>query len=79
MLQETVFEDAFTLLSKGNIDPRMVIHLFSDLAASSRVNESPYVLLFDGVYGLLERTGRIEDMGKLIFTCYCMQVMLIEK
>ncbi|KAJ8655866.1 hypothetical protein O0I10_008530 [Lichtheimia ornata] len=62
LLQETVFEDAFTLLSKGNIDPRMVIHLFSDLAASSRVNESPYVLLFDGVYGLLERTGRIEDM-----------------
>lgn len=45
----------------------MVIHLFSDLAASSRVNESPYVLLFDGVYGLLERTGRIEDMGESIY------------
>lgn len=55
----------------------MVIHLFSDLAASSRVNESPYVLLFDGVYGLLERTGRIEDMGESIYF-YLSQSILIE-
>ncbi|KAI9323409.1 hypothetical protein BX666DRAFT_1847070, partial [Dichotomocladium elegans] len=63
-LKETVFEDAFHLLSKGNMDPRMVIHLFSDLAHSSRVSEHPCVLLFDGIYSLLEKTGRIEDMGK---------------
>ncbi|KAI8139926.1 hypothetical protein BJV82DRAFT_625529 [Fennellomyces sp. T-0311] len=62
LLQETLFEDAFALLSKGNLDPRVVIHLFGDLSQPAWVRESPRVLLFDGIRVLLEGIGKIEDV-----------------
>ncbi|KAI9264960.1 hypothetical protein BDA99DRAFT_437285 [Phascolomyces articulosus] len=61
-LQETLFEDAFALLSKGNLDPRVLIYLFGDLSQSSWVEEVPNVLLFDGIRSLLETVGKIEDV-----------------
>lgn len=62
LLKETVFDDAFTLLSKGDMDPRIVIHLFEGLAQSKWLKESPPVLLFDGVRTLIEELGSIKDV-----------------
>ncbi|KAI9491305.1 hypothetical protein BDB00DRAFT_767359 [Zychaea mexicana] len=62
LLQETLFEDAFALLSKGNLDPRVVIYLFGDLSQSSWISETPNVSLFDGIRSLLESIGNIEGV-----------------
>ncbi|KAI7847334.1 hypothetical protein BDC45DRAFT_542029 [Circinella umbellata] len=62
LLQETLFEDAFALLSKGNLDPRVVIYLFGDLSQCSWLAETPSVLLFDGIRSLLDTVGKIEDV-----------------
>ena len=44
------------------MDPRIVIHLFGDLSQCSWVDESPNVLLFDGIRSLLDKIGKIEDV-----------------
>lgn len=62
LLKETLFDDAFTLLSKGDMDPRVVIHLFEGLAQSKWLKESPPILLFDGVRTLIEEVGSIKDV-----------------
>lgn len=59
LLQETVFEDALTLLSKGNLDPRVMIAMFGQQAWLS----DPVVYLFDGVRGLVDNLGAINDIG----------------
>ncbi|CAO0793490.1 unnamed protein product [Mucor circinelloides] len=62
LLKETVFDDAFTLLSKGDMDPRVVINMFEGLAQSKWLKESPSVLLFDGVITLVEGLGTIKNI-----------------
>ncbi|KAL9546656.1 hypothetical protein MBANPS3_006557 [Mucor bainieri] len=62
LLKETVFDDAFTLLSKGDMDPRVVIHMFEGLAQAKWLKESPPVLLFDGVIALVEALGTIKHI-----------------
>ncbi|GAN02424.1 transforming growth factor-beta receptor-associated protein 1 isoform X1 [Mucor ambiguus] len=63
LLKETVFDDAFTLLSKGDMDPRVVINMFEGLAQSKWLKESPSVLLFDGVITLVEALGTIKNVA----------------
>lgn len=62
LLKETVFDDAFTLLSKGDMDPRVIIHKFEGLAQAKWLKESPPVLLFDGVIALIEELGTIKNI-----------------
>ncbi|CAO3595317.1 unnamed protein product [Absidia cylindrospora] len=63
MLKETVFEDAFTLLSKGNLDPRLVIWLFNgDLAIQNNEDSSSPMLVFDGISGLLDQVNSIDNI-----------------
>lgn len=62
LLKETLFDDAFTLLSKGDMDPRVVIHLFEGLAQPKWIKESPPILLFDGVRLLVEELGSIKNV-----------------
>jgi hypothetical protein len=62
LLKETVFDDAFTLLSKGDMDPRVIIHMFEGLAQPQWLMESPPVLLFDGVRMLVEELGTIKNI-----------------
>lgn len=62
LLKETVFDDAFTLLSKGDMDPRVIIHMFEGLAQAKWLKESPPVLLFDGVITLVEELGTIKNI-----------------
>ncbi|KAI8346357.1 hypothetical protein EDC96DRAFT_521434 [Choanephora cucurbitarum] len=62
LIKQGLFDDAFTLLSKGDADPRMVVQLFDGLAQSKWLQESPPVLLFKGVCGLLQEVGSIRDI-----------------
>jgi hypothetical protein len=62
LLKETLFDDAFTLLSKGDMDPRVVIHLFEGLAQPKWSKELPPVLLFDGLRLLLEELSSIKNI-----------------
>lgn len=62
LLKETLFEDAFNLLSRGDMDPRVVIHMFEGLAQNKWLKESPPVLLFDGVRHLVEELGTIKNV-----------------
>jgi hypothetical protein len=64
LLKSTLFDDAFTLLTKGEMDPRLVIHLFEGLAQPKWLTESPPVLLFDEMRVLVEKMGTIKDIGK---------------
>lgn len=65
LLKETVFDDAFALLSKGDMDPRVVIHLFEGLAQPKWLKEYPPVLLFDGIRVLIEELGSIKNIVNL--------------
>lgn len=62
LLKETLFDDAFTLLSKGNMDPRVVIHLFEGLSQTKWLQESPPVLLYDGIRLLVEELKSVKDV-----------------
>ncbi|KAF7725930.1 transforming growth factor, beta receptor associated protein 1 [Apophysomyces ossiformis] len=62
LLKETLFEDAFPLLGKGEMDPRLVIHLFGDLKQPKWLQEYPPVLLFEGIQRLFRQLGYIEDI-----------------
>ncbi|KAI8093371.1 uncharacterized protein BX664DRAFT_357822 [Halteromyces radiatus] len=62
MLKETVFEDAFTLMSKGNLDPRLVIQLFGERLISQSSDDSHPILLFDGIIDILENMKTIDDI-----------------
>ncbi|CEG63955.1 hypothetical protein RMATCC62417_01017 [Rhizopus microsporus] len=63
LLKETLFDDAFTLLSKGDIDPRVVIQLFDDLMLDSWLHSPPPILLFESVQRLIEDLG---DLKKIV-------------
>ncbi|RCH94337.1 hypothetical protein CU097_012873 [Rhizopus azygosporus] len=63
LLKETLFDDAFTLLSKGDIDPRVVIQLFDDLMLDSWLHSPPPILLFESVQRLIEDMG---DLKKIV-------------
>ncbi|RCH95262.1 transforming growth factor, beta receptor associated protein 1, partial [Rhizopus stolonifer] len=62
LLEQALFDDAFSLLSKGEIDPRPIVQLFDGLASSSWREEFPPVLLFDGVRTLLDTLGSVKDI-----------------
>ncbi|KAI7862980.1 hypothetical protein BDF14DRAFT_1745752 [Spinellus fusiger] len=62
LLQATVFDDAFALLSKGRMDPRVVISLFSNLIREEWLYESPRIIVFDTVKTILEQVGTIDDI-----------------
>ncbi|KAI8994624.1 hypothetical protein BDB01DRAFT_846646 [Pilobolus umbonatus] len=62
LLKETVFDDAFSLLSRGNMDPRVVIHLFEGLSQDKWLKETPPILLFDGVRSLIDKLGSIDQI-----------------
>lgn len=62
LLKETVFDDAFALLSKGDLDPRVVINMFEGLAQPKWLKESPPVLLFNGVSALLQELETIKHI-----------------
>lgn len=63
LLKETLFDDAFSLLSKGDLDPRVVIHLFANLSQPKCLRDEPRILLFEGVRDIYESIGHIEDLG----------------
>ncbi|CAO3630338.1 unnamed protein product [Cunninghamella echinulata] len=62
MLKLTVFEDAFNLLLKGNVDPRLVIQLFGDRIYTVHHDKDHPILLFDGLRTLLEQVKSIDDI-----------------
>ncbi|SAM07114.1 hypothetical protein [Absidia glauca] len=62
MLKETVFDDAFNLLSKGNLDPRLVIHLFGDQLFSHLQESFPRILVFDGISDILHQIDSIDHV-----------------
>ncbi|KAI9308017.1 hypothetical protein BJ944DRAFT_260999 [Cunninghamella echinulata] len=62
MLKLTVFEDAFNLLLKGNVDPRLVIQLFGDRIYTVHHDNDHPILLFDGLRNLLEQVKSIDDI-----------------
>lgn len=64
LLKETLFDDAFSLLSKGDLDPRVVIQLFADLSQPKWLQKQPRILLFEGVRSIYESIGHIENLGK---------------
>ncbi|KAG1471819.1 hypothetical protein G6F56_001908 [Rhizopus delemar] len=63
LLKETLFDDAFSLLSKGNMDPRVVVNLFEGLMQDRWINIPPPILLFDNVQRLIEELG---DLKKIV-------------
>ncbi|KAL0078710.1 hypothetical protein F4703DRAFT_1796795 [Phycomyces blakesleeanus] len=62
LLKETVFEDAFQLLSKGNLDPRVLLSRFQEFFQPQWLHVSPRIVLFEGVLEILNRLGSIEDI-----------------
>lgn len=62
LLKATVFDDAFSLLSKGDMDPRVVIHLFEGLSQSKWLQEHPPILLFDDIKTLVEELKSVKDI-----------------
>ncbi|KAI8342937.1 CNH domain-containing protein [Chlamydoabsidia padenii] len=62
MLKETVFDDAFNLLSKGNLDPRLVIHLFGDRLFTHIDDGASRILVFDSISQLLQQISSIDDL-----------------
>lgn len=67
LLKETLFDDAFSLLSKGNMDPRVVVNLFEGLMQDRWINIPPPILLFDNVQRLIEELGDLKKIGVYIF------------
>lgn len=65
-LGETLFDDAFSLLSKGNVNPTVIIHLFKDLTIQMEEHCVPDVVLYEGVKKIVDNIGRIEDIGNLL-------------
>ncbi|KAI9031812.1 hypothetical protein CLU79DRAFT_730299 [Phycomyces nitens] len=65
LLKETLFEDAFQHLAKGNIDPRVLVSRFQEFVQLQWLNESPRIVLFEGVQAILNNLGSIEDIVAL--------------
>lgn len=64
-LNETFFDDAFQLLHRGKIDPRVVIRLFPDIARQAPdKNDEDEIILFDGVWNVVNNLGSIDNIGK---------------
>jgi hypothetical protein len=63
LLGETLFDDAFRLFSKGNVNPVVIIHLFKNLSIQQEENCIPDVVLYEGVKKIVDKLGRIEDIG----------------
>lgn len=73
---ETLFDDAFKLLSMGHVNPTVTIHLFKDLTIHLEDNCVPDVVLYEGVKKIVDNIGRIEDIGTvtvILSTCYMTQ------
>ncbi|KAI9279180.1 hypothetical protein BY458DRAFT_64390 [Sporodiniella umbellata] len=62
LLKETLFDDAFSLLSKGNIDPRIVVQMFEGLMQDQWINSPPPILLFDSIHQLIENFGNLKNI-----------------
>ncbi|KAG0171260.1 hypothetical protein DFQ30_001230, partial [Apophysomyces sp. BC1015] len=62
LLKETLFDDAFVLLSKGEIDPRIAIQMFGDLKQPKWLHEHPQVIIFDEIQKIVKQLGYIEDI-----------------
>ncbi|CAM0141457.1 hypothetical protein VKS41_003834 [Umbelopsis sp. WA50703] len=62
LLGETLFDDAFRLFSKGNVNPVVIIHLFKNLSIQQEENCIPDVVLYEGVKKIVDKLGRIEDI-----------------
>ncbi|ORX54477.1 hypothetical protein DM01DRAFT_1321815 [Hesseltinella vesiculosa] len=62
LLKETVFEDAFALFSKGDMDPRLAIYFFGDQLGGGVIDPSDPLFLFDDVCALVEQVGFIDDI-----------------
>lgn len=81
LLKETLFDDAFSLLSKGDLDPRVVIHLFANLSQPKCLRDEPRILLFEGVRDIYESIGHIEDLGNddehfFFFAALCRLILM---
>lgn len=63
-LGETLFDDAFGLLQKGRIDPRVLISMFPNVLQQSNITRS--VNLFRGVKDQLEQLGTLPDISKAL-------------
>ncbi|GJJ69717.1 vacuolar protein sorting-associated protein 3 [Entomortierella parvispora] len=59
-LGETLFDDAFGLLQKGRIDPRVLISMFPNVLQQGNIMQS--VSLFRGVKEQLEQLGTVPDI-----------------
>ncbi|KAG0234666.1 transforming growth factor, beta receptor associated protein 1 [Actinomortierella wolfii] len=59
-LGETLFDDAFALFEKGNIDPRILIYLFEDVLQEPDMLD--HVDVYQGVRDALTRIGSIQKL-----------------
>ncbi|KAF9970431.1 transforming growth factor, beta receptor associated protein 1 [Actinomortierella ambigua] len=59
-LGETLFDDAFGLFEKGNMDPRILIHLFEDVLQESDILD--HVDVYQGVRDAITRIGSIQKL-----------------
>ncbi|KAL1917008.1 uncharacterized protein VTP21DRAFT_5206 [Calcarisporiella thermophila] len=59
---ETLFDDASTLLEKGNIDPRVLISLFPEVAIPAVERELEEMELYEGVHEALRNLGSVNQI-----------------
>ncbi|KAF8938913.1 hypothetical protein BGZ58_011208 [Dissophora ornata] len=59
-LGETLFDDAFGLLSRGKIDPRVLIWMFPDILQKSNLISE--VILFRGIRDQVRQLGSLPDI-----------------
>ncbi|KAF8985754.1 hypothetical protein BGZ46_002133, partial [Entomortierella lignicola] len=64
-LSETLFDDGFSLLERGKMDPRVVIHMFPDVL--QKPNAINQVNLFQGIRDKIAQLGTIKSIiGKTL-------------
>ncbi|RUS20562.1 hypothetical protein BC937DRAFT_94937 [Endogone sp. FLAS-F59071] len=74
-LRETVFDDAFQLLYRSKIEPRVVIRLFPDIARQAPdKHDEDEIILFDGVWSVAKDLGNIDIIGRFGELCFLRDV-----
>ncbi|RUP14376.1 hypothetical protein BC936DRAFT_139679 [Jimgerdemannia flammicorona] len=62
-LNEPLFDDAFSLLYRGGMDPRVVIRLFPDVARRDPdEQDAEEIILYDGVWKVVVMLGSVDDI-----------------
>lgn len=61
-LSHTLFEDAFDLLRRGKMDPRIVVSMFPDVLQPSNILTG--VHLFRGIHAQITDLGTLPNIGR---------------